>query len=126
VRFFVTRKLPKTARFDSARVHVQMCKCANVQMCKCASVQAGWVVSDWGADHDSIASLNAGMDQTMARESERTRPHMLHFSSLLDLESEPTRLICTPPLLFAALTVREQPDRLHAFLPLFKARCFAY
>lgn len=26
---------------------------------------AGWVVSDWGADHDSIASINAGMDQTM-------------------------------------------------------------
>ena len=26
---------------------------------------SGWVVSDWGADHGSVASLNAGMDQTM-------------------------------------------------------------
>ena len=25
----------------------------------------GWVVSDWGADHDSAASLNAGMDMSM-------------------------------------------------------------
>lgn len=25
----------------------------------------GWVVSDWGADHSSIDSINAGMDQTM-------------------------------------------------------------
>jgi beta-glucosidase len=27
---------------------------------------SGWVVSDWGADHGSVASLNAGMDQTMS------------------------------------------------------------
>ena len=26
----------------------------------------GWVVSDWGADHGSVDSLNAGMDQTMS------------------------------------------------------------
>ena len=26
---------------------------------------SGWVVSDWGADHGSVESLNAGMDQTM-------------------------------------------------------------
>jgi beta-glucosidase len=26
---------------------------------------SGWVVSDWGADHGSVRSLNAGMDQTM-------------------------------------------------------------
>ncbi len=26
---------------------------------------SGWVVSDWGADHGSVDSLNAGMDQTM-------------------------------------------------------------
>ena len=25
----------------------------------------GWVVSDWGADHGSVGSLNAGMDQSM-------------------------------------------------------------
>jgi beta-glucosidase len=27
---------------------------------------SGWVVSDWGADHGSVGSLNAGMDQTMS------------------------------------------------------------
>ena len=27
---------------------------------------SGWVVSDWGADHGSVLSLNAGMDQTMS------------------------------------------------------------
>jgi beta-glucosidase len=27
---------------------------------------SGWVVSDWGADHGSVTSLNAGMDQTMS------------------------------------------------------------
>jgi len=26
---------------------------------------SGWVMSDWGADHGSVGSLNAGMDQTM-------------------------------------------------------------
>ena len=57
----------------------------------------GWVVSDWGADHGSVASINAGMDQTMSASfSDATRAAILSGAVPQSRIDDAARRVLTP------------------------------